>query len=362
MGKNVTANITATFALESTLGKIPTKGRIITHGLTIKTKEGKLDKIKAKLGEVEKFPNVNLFAYSASRHMGIRNFEKHKSTTPIDNLFSESADLFDATQVLSNLEYASLKERGKGKATELFSKVKQMLADLLPDLKDADSINIASPLTTTAEQSQDQVTITTPYGEVPLYDLSLGYKTMLAWSVDLALRMLWSNPETPNPLLLPAVVILDEIDLHLHPKWQRTVRDFLIKHFPNTQFICTAHSPFMAQAAESENLAVLSKHTDGDQVVIENNPVAIRGWRIGQIITSDLFDLETERSPEIEQLIMRRRELLDKKRLSSKEREELKVLDGKIAEVPVYDNATDQEMIDKIRQAATLLRKNETRK
>ena len=79
-----------------------------------------------------------------------------------------------------------------------------------------------------------------PTGEIELSELSLGYKTMFAWSIDLALRLYQANPKSENPLEEPCVVLIDEIDLHLHPRWQRQLKDFLTKHFPKAQFICTA--------------------------------------------------------------------------------------------------------------------------
>ncbi len=72
---------------------------------------------------------------------------------------------------------------------------------------------------------------------------------MIAWVIDFASRMVDRYPDSPDPLAEPAVVLVDEIDLHLHPKWQRELIGFLTERFPNTQFIVTAHSPLIVQAA-----------------------------------------------------------------------------------------------------------------
>ena len=159
----------------------------------------------------------------------------------------------------------------------------------------------------------------TPYGWVPLRQLGYGYRTMIAWVVDFASRMVERYPDSPDPLAEPAVVLVDEIDLHLHPKWQRELIGFLTERFPNTQFIVTAHSPLIVQAATDANIALLKR--EGDHVVIENNPETIRGWRIDQILTSDLFGLETARPPDMEKLLLRRKELLTKPRLTKAEQE-----------------------------------------
>ena len=88
--------------------------------------------------------------------------------------------------------------------------------------------------------------------------------------------------------------------MHLHPKWQRDLIGFLTERFPNTQFIVTAHSPLIVQAATDANIALLKR--EGDHVVIENHPETIRGWRIDQVLTSNLFGLETARPPDVEKL------------------------------------------------------------
>src|SRR5207247_4303505 len=66
---------------------------------------------------------------------------------------------------------------------------------------------------------------------------------------DLASRLVERYPDSPDPLAEPAVVLVDEIDLHLHPQWQRKLMGFLSARFPSTQFIATAHSPLVVQAA-----------------------------------------------------------------------------------------------------------------
>ena len=81
-----------------------------------------------------------------------------------------------------------------------------------------------------------------------LDQLSDGYKTMLGLVVDLGSRLAMANPHQKNPLDSDAIVMIDEIDLHLHPSWQQRVIGDLIKVFPNTQFIFTTHSPYILEA------------------------------------------------------------------------------------------------------------------
>lgn len=75
--------------------------------------------------------------------------------------------------------------------------------------------------------------------------LSDGYKTLLGLVIDLSARMAMGNPQLDDPLSAEAIVLIDEIDLHLHPAWQRRVIGDLLRTFPNTQFILTTHSPYI---------------------------------------------------------------------------------------------------------------------
>ncbi|MCY2965789.1 MAG: AAA family ATPase, partial [Planctomycetota bacterium] len=92
-----------------------------------------------------------------------------------------------------------------------------------------------------------------------LDQLSDGYQVMLGVVMDFALRMAISNPaETPEAVLAQeAILIIDEVDLHLHPSWQQRVIPDLRRTFPNTQLILTTHSPQVATTVPCESLRIL---------------------------------------------------------------------------------------------------------
>lgn len=81
-----------------------------------------------------------------------------------------------------------------------------------------------------------------------LMQLSDGYKTLLGLVIDLSMRMGLANPHLDDPLSAEAIVMIDEVDLHLHPSWQQRVLSDLLRTFSNTQFILTTHSPFVVEA------------------------------------------------------------------------------------------------------------------
>jgi predicted ATP-binding protein involved in virulence len=90
--------------------------------------------------------------------------------------------------------------------------------------------------------------------------LSDGVKNMIAMVADIAYRCATLNPqfEANAAQLTPGIVIIDEIDLHLHPRWQRRIVEDLQRTFPNIQFFATTHSPFIIQSLRQGKLINLN--------------------------------------------------------------------------------------------------------
>lgn len=87
--------------------------------------------------------------------------------------------------------------------------------------------------------------------------LSQGEKSLFALVVDIAQRLIILNPSLENPLQGCGVVLIDEIDLHLHPEWQQKVVPNLLNTFPNLQFIITTHSPQVLSTVPFECIRIL---------------------------------------------------------------------------------------------------------
>jgi predicted ATP-binding protein involved in virulence len=357
-GEIVKAKIEATWCNGIHLREKYALSNQLTIGMRFERKNRKLDVIDSVPHRLPEFVPTTLFAYGAHRHTTTeRNADSGKLENPISNLISEGGELYNAEELLSNYHTLSLHRGGTGKAATRLKKIKKIIRDLLPvQLNGDSSIRINPPINEDGSAQPSLVDLKIEGDWVPLSQLSLGYQTMFALMVDLVVRMFKQYPESKRPLSEAAVVLIDEIDLHLHPQWQRDIRRKLSDHFPNTQFICTAHSPFMAQDAEEENIVVI-KRVDGE-VQILNNPIDIEGWRIDQIVTSDLFGLANSRSKEVEEKAKRRRELLEKGRenLSAEETVELKSLGEELDTYPSNPNPENQKLLDTLKEAAKLLR------
>jgi hypothetical protein len=300
-------------------------------------------------GIYEPFLNLACYGYGATRRMGAGSLSAPKESHSNESLFFEDVPLRNAEEWLLQTDYAASKESlEQGGAKERRDRIKQLLIDLLPEVSD---IRFAAP---DVSIPAARVEVQTPYGWVAMRNLSLGYRTLIAWMVDLASRMFERYPESANPLAEPAVVLVDEIDLHLHPKWQRQLIGYLTERFPNTQFIVTAHSPLVVQSAADANIVVLRR--EGDHVVIDNDVESIRGWRVDQILTSDLFGLDTARPPQIEEFLKERTALLSKPRLTPKDKARLRELESAIGPLPTGETKTEREALELIQRAAARLK------
>ena len=93
--------------------------------------------------------------------------------------------------------------------------------------------------------------------ELSVLQLSQGEKTILALVADIARRLVLLNPKSDNPLNGNGIVLIDEIDLHLHPEWQQKIIDRLTKTFKGIQFILTTHSPQVCHTVDSSNIFLI---------------------------------------------------------------------------------------------------------
>lgn len=270
------------------------------------------------------------------------------SPTGTRGLFAGFTRLRHPGEWYKDRSFASLNpnapEYAKKTATSVLAQVREILLSVLPDVED---LQIE---TEQGGRGENRLRAKTPFGWVDIDKLGMGYQSVLALIVDIASRLVEAWPDSPRPLEEPAVVLIDEIDLHLHPRWQRTLQQELSERFPNVQFIATAHSPLVVQSAPSANLIVLRRQ--GDHVTIERAPETVQNWRVDQILTSDLFGLPTARPPALDALIEERDNILGKSRLTAADEKRLGELREKIGALPGGESPWEMEAMELIRKAA----------
>jgi predicted ATP-binding protein involved in virulence len=125
--------------------------------------------------------------------------------------------------------------------------------------------------------------------------LSGGEKCLMAMIGDLARRLAIANPALGDPLQGEGVVLIDELDLHLHPQWQRMLIPRLMEVFPRCQFIASTHSPQIITHVQPESLFLI--RSVGSEVWVEK-PTESYGKSANRVL-EDLMGLETTRPTEV---------------------------------------------------------------
>lgn len=358
VGPDVNATIKATLSVGKSLGpgrRDTTKAKVTTkfgmHG-----SDGELKKIRIKGTVPKRFWDVlpsalTIFGYGATRRSGTLKLDRGGLTDPLASRFDTEIELYDAEDVLLKLDHRARVSRATEDEDRL-NRIKEILATVLPDISSADDIGVAGPVVFDDPNEGNGVQFETPYGTVPLSALSLGYQTTLTWITDLALRLYERFPTSSDPLSEPGIVLIDNIELHLHPRWQRRMMEDLSTCFPQIQFVATAHSPLVVQAAEGGNLAVL-REVDG-QVSIKMHPERVSEWRPDQILASDLFGVPS-RSRWIEMLVEERNGLLDKVHREPAEERRLRWLEEKVDRLRAIEDPEDHAAMELIRSVAAKL-------
>lgn len=133
----------------------------------------------------------------------------------------------------------------------------------------------------------------------PVEWLSDGYRAVFAMTVDIMRELLdhYSSLE-----LAQAVVLIDEIETHLHPRWKMQVMRSLRRAFPRVQFIATTHDPLCLRGMDDGEIVVLQRTADERIVQLADLP-SVQGMTAEQILTSDLFGLASTADPDVERVL-----------------------------------------------------------
>lgn len=223
-----------------------------------------------------------IFGYGVSRFTSNTSLSE-QVCGDCDTLFSQEKRLVNIEEWLMQMDYAA-KNNNSFAATRL-SKIRDIICgNIFPEIFD---FKFES-----SDSMHNYVLFKTKDGWFRYTQLGYGYQSMLSWIIDLCKRMFDKYPNSENPLQESAVVLIDEIDLHLHPKWQREIISFISNVFKNVQFIVTTHSPLVIQSMENVNLYVLRR--EGEKVVAERSEVTnFSGWTVEEILR-DAMKLEDD--------------------------------------------------------------------
>jgi putative AbiEii toxin of type IV toxin-antitoxin system/SIR2-like protein len=167
-------------------------------------------------------------------------------------------------------------------------------------------------------QDTREVTVVTDDGEIPIELISQGSVSLMGWIGILLQRLYEIHGDDEDPTRRYALVLIDEIDAHMHPEWQQTVVMDMTKIFPNVQFIATTHSPLVVGGMQGRQVTRFVRNQQGHAVSVEVKDDMLVG-RADQILTSRLFGMKTTLDQQTQGAMETYKTLLGKKRTDAED-------------------------------------------
>lgn len=201
------------------------------------------------------------------------------------SIFDERVALTESLEWLRDLKFKSLEKVTKSHPTA----GSVLLPAVIGFINQEDFLPFHAHL---QEITSDSVQFLDGNGqEVRIEDLSDGYRSILSMTFELIRQLVTVygpdgifDPEDPGRVIAEGVVLIDEIDVHLHPTWQRRIGFWFRKHFPNIQFLVTTHSPLICPAAEVGSIFMLPRPGEIDP------GERLRGSRLQRLINGNVLD------------------------------------------------------------------------
>ncbi len=266
---------------------------------------GTFERVKQKLYQGDKklrkaevrpedFPWKDLFIAGYGAGMRTLGSGSVDSYLPVDAVYS----LFRYDEPLQNPELALRKLKDEAQKRTLRKGRKQqpdVLSGILEVLRSVLSLEKSDKIYLTKRG----IEVKGPWGRAPLESLGDGYQAMITCVLDLMGRRLLCGG-TIDPGKMRGIVLLDEVEQHLHPRWQIKVMSLLTDKFPRMQFITTTHSPLVVSGCKKCKIRKVTSRYD--------EPGSAYGWRPADVYRN-IMDVQELRPAEIQMEIERFREL-----------------------------------------------------
>jgi hypothetical protein len=224
-------------------------------------------------------------------------------------------------QWILNLDYRSAKVAGKSdKESARFQNMMDQFFEVVGRLVEGVKVEFRQ-----VDADRGRILILTEDGEVPIEAMSQGTISLIGWVGVLLQRMYEVFEDVDNVREQYALVLIDEIDAHMHPGWQQKLVRHLKELFPKVQFIATTHSPLVTLTSEpGETLLVQRAGPERNQIVVQRSDLDVRRWRADQVLTT-LFGLESS-NPMLHAWIQEYTDLLARDSLNPQEEGRLQYL------------------------------------
>ena len=256
------------------------------------------------------------------------------------------ATLFDCDASLISVQAWAMDVHYRGGDTGL-GQVMQALNLLLPGLEFSH-----------LDRDDGDLIFNTPDGLLPLRMLNGGFQMMASWCGDLLYRVGEVFKDYENPLEARGLLLLDEIELHLHPRWQRELVEFLDERLPNFQIIGTTHSPLLAQQMGENELHVVTRSRDDPATQIEVFHGSPQRLMAHQMLLDPSFGISTMESFQVERMRTEYRALRAAPQLDADQSARLQELGILLDDLPVWGAETEldrenRDLMRDIRNALT---------
>lgn len=221
------------------------------------------EEIQAKIREGSTEVILPIISYYGTGRLWAQKKEKKGSENLVQ--FSRLSGYIDALAAESNeklmlkwFEKMTIQQAQRGKISPELAAVEKAVSLCFSGITEAAEVTAQFNLDT----HNLDILYTERSGEkkrIPMKNLSDGYKNTIGMIADIAYRMAVLNPQLLDRVLTetPGIVLIDEVDLHLHPRWQQRILGDLQMLFPNVQFIVSTHAPLVISSVKKENLIVL---------------------------------------------------------------------------------------------------------
>ena len=233
---------------------------------------------KKYLCEPEKALFVNIYAYGYHRNRS--NASQYVDQEGYLTLF------YDNKELLSPIEWLKDVKLDEGRSFVTFDLAKQLLQDLLDNHVEIEMHG--------SEVHFIDIRFTeknTP--QLKFEQFSDGYKSVMTWVVDLVARLLKVQPHASKTQDFIGIVLVDEIGLHLHPKWEMNIVQKLRNWFPKIQFFFTTHSPTLILNASEDAIFYRVYKEDGVTKISDKfSCKELSDLRLNSLVTSPLFGLD----------------------------------------------------------------------
>lgn len=136
------------------------------------------------------------------------------------------------------------------------------------------------------DASTNEILVNTPSGEIYYEYLSSGFKSCLSiiFGIIKEIEFRFIEPKI-KAIDFDGIILIDEVELHLHPEWQTVIISVLIKTFPKAQFICTTHSPHVIQSAQpNQIIAIENREGKTTQRILPSTEHGFKGWTIEEVL------------------------------------------------------------------------------